>query len=155
MLHYRTRAVQPGLTLRASRDLEDVLTKLRPAVLLVTLVYLCGCSLPYGGGLPGPLGDNASKSPDDLIKASVDALGKTKSFHVLLESALFSFDLDVRKGAGLQGTVSVFGSSADYIATGGKVYTRGPGDKRALEKLGKPDDTWVVQSSDKASFNLT
>lgn len=155
MLHYLATAVQTCRTLPASRAPGNVLKPQRQIFLLVVLLCLSGCSLPGGGGLPGPLGDNTSKSPDDLVKASVDAVGKTKSFHVKLESTLFSIDVDVLKGAGLAGTVSVFGSSADYIATGGKVYTRGPGDQKALQKLGKPDDTWVIESPNKSSFDLT
>lgn len=130
----------------------------RLLVLIVVLAFgLTACDLPFlgknsgGPTIPGT-GDNSSKAPDALLRESVDALKGAKTYHLKIESALLSFDFDVQAGTGVQGKVTIFGGTADFISIGGKEYGRSPSNKATLQRLGKPEDTWVVASADNTLF---
>jgi hypothetical protein len=130
----------------------------RLVILVVILAFgLSACDLPFlgkssgGPSLPG-IGDNTSKAPDQLLKDSVSALKAAKTYHLKIESPLLSFDFDVQVGTGAQGKVTIFGSTAEFISTGGKEYGRTAANKPQLQRLGKPEDTWVVSSADNTLF---
>ena len=79
-----------------------------------------------------------------MLKDSIAAMTALTSYHVKVDTGgLFNLDVDVKKGTGVKGKVTIFGSTVDYIAVGGNEYASGGDYQALLTQAGQPADAWV------------
>jgi len=120
-----------------------------PALSALALVLLAAC----GTGDSGPAPDNgeSAKPAGQILKDSVAAMRTAQSVHIVGEIAtgkdVLGMDLHFDHTGNTEGSVTLSGTRADIVVTGGRTYLRGRqlfaayGDAQIAQTIG---DRWVV-----------
>jgi hypothetical protein len=107
------------------------------ALLVVAAISLTGCSsssnTPSASGsasAPASTNDNgvSQKSAADILKATQAAAAGQSSVHAAGVSPKFSMDLDLAKGQGASGTITIGTQKAQLVADSKDIYIKGSAD---------------------------